>query len=147
MTGAATVSKTRMTRTRSKSMIFRVVALLIIFLAATFHSLSDTVSPAESIADGMRCSCNLTGVRLQGSLIIQLSRNFNGTGSLGSKLCFFFLSERGFRLEKWETTVSLPPLQCPRGLATQFRASSATLLGQKRPPATQARCFRARLPG
>ena len=81
-------------------MIFRVVALLIIFLAATFHSLSDTVSPAESIADGRRCSCNRIPVRLQGSLIIQLSRNFNGTGSLGSKLCFFFLSESGLGLEK-----------------------------------------------
>ena len=68
MTGAANVSKTRMTRTRSKSMIFRVVALLIIFLAGTFHSLSDTVSPAESIADGRRCRCNLIPVRLQPGL-------------------------------------------------------------------------------
>ena len=118
-----------MTSTRSKSMIFRVVALLIIFLAGTFHSLSDPVSRAESIADGGRCSCNLTPVRLQGSLILQLSRNFNGTGSLGSRL--FFFSPRmdwGKGSEK--------PLQSSRGLAIRFRGFSASpsqpLLGSSR---------------
>lgn len=137
------MSKTRITRTRSKSMIFRVVALLIKFLVGTFHSLSDPVSPAESIADARRCSCNPNPVRLQRSLTIQLSRNW--TGSLGSQR--FFLSESGLGWGKWETAVSLPRSNPRVALPLSFAVSTPHYSDRKKPLATQASTFRASLTG